>query len=85
LSPQKSRFCLSINKHNRKAFTVKKEYLQYTPEELIETREFVAWVLRREHQKEWENVQDQNPDFKLTIKKTQRIIELIKDTNENND
>ena len=79
MSPQKSRFCLSINKHIRKEQIVKKEYLQYTPEELIETRDFVAWVLHGKHQTEWENFQEENPEFKLTIKKARKIVELLKD------
>ena len=83
MSPQKLRFCLSINKYIRKEQIVKKEYLQFTPEELVETREFVGWVLRGEHQKEWENFQDKNPEFKVTIKKAQKIIELLKDQHEN--
>ena len=83
MSPQKSRFCLSINKHIRKEQIVKKEYLQYTPEELIETRDFVAWVLHGKHQNEWENFQEENPEFKLTIKKARKIVELLKDRHEN--
>lgn len=83
MSPQKSRFCLSINKHIRKEQIVKKEYLHYTPEELIETSEFVAWVLHGKHQSEWEIFQEENPEFKLTIKKAQKIVELLKDRHEN--
>jgi ferric-dicitrate binding protein FerR (iron transport regulator) len=62
---------------------VKKEYLQYTPEELIQDREFISLVLRGKNQAEWENFQEGNPEFKSTLKKAREIVGLLRDGHEN--
>lgn len=61
---------------------MKQEYLKYTLEELIEDREFIALVLRGKHQKEWETFLSENPDFKPTVQKARKIVDLLRDHNE---
>jgi len=61
---------------------VKKEYIQYTPEELIQDREFISWVLRGKNQAEWERFQEENPEFRSTLKKAREIVELLRDQHE---
>lgn len=61
---------------------MKKEYLKCTVEELIEDRQFVAWVLREKNQKEWELFLAENPDFKITARKARKIIKLLSDNSE---
>jgi len=58
---------------------VKQEYIQLSLEELIENREFIAWVMRGKNQKEWEIFLSENPKFKTTAKKARRIVELLRD------
>jgi ferric-dicitrate binding protein FerR (iron transport regulator) len=58
---------------------VKKEYLDYSLEELLEDQAFVAWVLRNENQNEWESFLFANQGFRNTAKKARGIIELLKD------
>jgi len=59
---------------------VKKEYLQLTLEELIENRDFVAWILHGQHHKEWETFLVENKEFKSTAKKARKIVELLRDS-----
>lgn len=61
---------------------MKKEYLQLSLEELIENREFIAWVLRGKHQKEWDSFLSENPEFKNIANKGKQIVELVRDTND---
>lgn len=56
-----------------------KEYLQLTIEELLEDREFIAWMLRGQHQKEWESCLAENPKFKSTVNKARKILDLLRD------
>jgi hypothetical protein len=60
--------------------TVKKEYLQLTIEELIQNRDFIAWVLRDKKQNEWEIFLAENPEFKSTAKKARKIVKLLRDS-----
>ncbi len=48
-------------------------------EELIENREFVSWVLRGKNQKQWESFLAENPEFKSTVAKARKIVELLRD------
>jgi transmembrane sensor len=59
---------------------VKKEYLQLTIEELIQNRDFIAWVLRDKKQNEWEIFLAENPEFKSTAKKARKIVKLLRDS-----
>ena len=61
---------------------MKKEYIQYTPEELIQDREFISWVLRGKNQPEWERFQEENHEFWSTLKKAREIVELLRDQHE---
>ncbi len=58
---------------------MKEGFAKYSLEELIENREFVAWVVRGENQKEWETFLLENPEFKATAKKASKIVELLRD------
>ena len=61
---------------------MKKEYLQLTLEELLENREFIAWMLRGKHQNEWESFLAENPEFKSTVNKARKILDLLRDRND---
>jgi len=58
---------------------LKKEYLQLTVEELLENREFKAWMLHGRHKQEWEAFLIENPEFKFTVNKARRILDLLRD------
>lgn len=62
---------------------MKKAYLQYTPEELIQDRQFISWVLRGKNQNQWESFQEENPEFRSTAKKARGIVEILRDKHEN--
>lgn len=78
-SPQKLRFSLSIYSTHQKRPTVKKEYLQQTLEELLENREFIAWLLRGKNKQEWQSFLTENPEFKATVNKARKIVDLLRD------
>lgn len=61
---------------------MKQEYLNLTLEELIENREFVAWVLNGKNRKEWESFLSANPEFIATAKKARKIVDLLRDRHE---
>jgi len=58
---------------------VKKEYLQLTVEELLENREFIAWMLHGRHKQEWESFLSENPEFRSTVNKARKILDLLRD------
>lgn len=58
---------------------MKKEYLQLTVEELLENREFIAWMLHGRHKQEWEAFLFENPEFKSTVNKARKILDLLRD------
>lgn len=58
---------------------MKKEYLQLTIEELLENREFVAWLLRGKNKREWESFLAENPEFSSTVNQARKILDLLRD------
>lgn len=58
---------------------MKKEYLQLTVEELLGNREFIAWMLHGRHKQEWELFLAENPEFKSTVNKARKILDLLRD------
>ena len=58
---------------------MKKEYLQLTVEELLDNSEFIAWVLYGRHKQEWEAFLIENPEFKFTVNKARKILDLLRD------
>ena len=58
---------------------MKKEYLQLTLEELLANREFVSWLLRGKNKQEWELFLNENPEFKSTVNKARKILDLLRD------
>ena len=58
---------------------MKKEFLQLTVEELLGSRDFVAWLIRGKNKQEWEAFQDENPEFKSTVNHARKILELLCD------
>lgn len=61
---------------------MKKEYLQLTVEELLENREFIAWMLHDRHKQEWEAFLIENPEFKSTVNKARKILDLLHDSHD---
>ena len=58
---------------------MKKEYLQLTVEELLGNHEFSAWMLHGRHKQEWEAFLIENPEFKSTVNKARKILDLLRD------
>jgi transmembrane sensor len=58
---------------------LKKEYLQFTVEDLVDDREFISWVLHGKSQKEWISFLTENSEFSSTANKARKIIELLRD------
>jgi len=58
---------------------VKKEYLQLTIEELLDNRDFIAWIKRGKNKQEWEAFLNKNPEFNLTVNKAHKILDLLRD------
>lgn len=56
-----------------------KEYLQLTVEELLVNDAFVALMLHDRHKEEWEAFLAENPEFKLTVNKARKILDLLRD------
>jgi len=61
---------------------MKKEYLNFSLEELIENKQFIAWVLKGENSREWKKFIEQNPEFSEKVKEGKEIILLLRDTYE---
>ena len=58
---------------------MKREYPDLTLEELLEDREFTAWLLRGKNKKEWESLLAEHPEFKSTVNKARKILDLLRD------
>lgn len=58
------------------------EYLKYNLEELLEDKQFLAWVLRKHNNNEWNQFIENYPEFNSQVKKAQEIISLLSDTHE---
>lgn len=58
---------------------MKKEFLRYTPEELLEEHDFIAWVLWQKNQAEWTRFLAEHPEFKSKTNKARKIVELFND------
>ncbi|WP_319231977.1 FecR domain-containing protein [Draconibacterium orientale] len=56
------------------------KYLSYTLEELLDDKQFVAWVLRGHKNKEWSSFINHHPEIQGRSKKAREIISLLKDT-----
>lgn len=56
--------------------------MNYTLEELIDEQEFKAWVLHGENQKEWELFLESYPEFKTTVNKARKTIEILHDNHD---
>lgn len=58
------------------------KYLNYTLEELLDDKQFVAWVLKGKRNKEWSSFVNNHPEIQGRAKKAREIISLLKDTYE---
>lgn len=61
---------------------MKSEYLKYNLEELLEDKQFLAWVLRKHKNNEWNQFIEDNPEFNSQVKNAREIIQLLSDTHE---
>ena len=61
---------------------MKIEYLQLTVEELLENREFIAWMHHGLHKQKWELFLSENPEFKSTVNNARKISDLLRDRHE---
>jgi len=58
---------------------LKKEFLQLTVDELLDNREFIAWMLHGRHKQEWEAFLRENPEFKSKVNKARKVLDLLRD------
>ncbi|WP_346859639.1 FecR domain-containing protein [uncultured Draconibacterium sp.] len=56
------------------------KYLNYILEELLDDKQFVAWVLKGHKNKEWSSFINNHPEIQDRVKKARKIISLLKDT-----
>lgn len=61
---------------------MEQEYLKYNLEELIENKQFVAWVLKGSKNNEWKKFIENNPEINAKAKKAREVILLLRDTYE---
>ena len=61
---------------------MKKEYLNYSLEELIEDPDFISMVFRGKNHHEWESFLSDNPQFRSTVYKARKIVEILRDRHE---
>lgn len=61
---------------------MKNNYHEYSLEDLIEDRSFVAWTLKKENDSEWKSFIEDHPEFRSTAIKAREIILLLRDTYE---
>ncbi len=62
---------------------MKKEYLDLSFEELLEDSKFVAWMVRGDHQQEWESFLSEHPEFRYKVKKVRKILNLLHERTDN--
>jgi transmembrane sensor len=58
---------------------VKKEFLEYSLEQLLDEKSFISWVLHNEKSREWEKFIEKYPDFRHTANKARKIILFLRD------
>ncbi|WP_163711362.1 FecR family protein [Mangrovibacterium lignilyticum] len=61
---------------------MKKEYLHYKIEELVDNSDFIAWVVNGTNQELWEQFISNHPDFEPSVKEARRLIESLRDESE---
>ena len=61
---------------------MKPKFLSCNLEELLEDKLFIAWVLRKQNDKEWKAFIDANPQFAPTARKAREIILMLRDSYE---
>lgn len=58
------------------------KYLKYSLEDLLEDKNFIAWVIRSDNKNEWNNFIDKHPEFRHKAQMAREIILLLQDTYE---
>ncbi len=53
------------------------KYLNYSLEELLEDKAFLAWILHDDKSDEWNEFIEDNPDFNRRVQKARKIISLL--------
>ena len=59
-----------------------KDYLHLTIEELLEEREFVAWLLRGNNRREWNLFLTEHPEFLPKVIKARKILSMLEEPQE---
>ncbi|RKD90626.1 FecR family protein [Mangrovibacterium diazotrophicum] len=62
---------------------MKKEYLHYKIEELVDNSDFIAWVVNGTHNELWEQFLSNHPDFEPSVNEARRLIEMLRDQTDN--
>lgn len=58
---------------------MEKNYFNFSTEELLDDRKFVAWLARGENHKEWELYLAEHPEIKPRVSKAREILNLLRD------
>ena len=58
---------------------MKQEFAEYIPEQLLEEKSFISWVLREENNQEWEEFLATHPGMKSKVNQARNIINLLND------
>lgn len=61
---------------------MKQRYLEYTIEQLLEEKDFIAWALNDIKAGEWDDFLEKNPEFYRKAQKAREIIGLINEKHE---
>lgn len=59
---------------------MEKRVLKYNLEELLEDKQFVAWVLKGSKNTEWNSFIDKHPEIISKVTKAREIIQILQDT-----
>ncbi len=54
-------------------------FIHYNPEQLLEEKSFIDWVLRGKENESWEKFLDEHPEFHSSAHTARKIIELLRD------
>lgn len=56
---------------------VNKKYQTYQLEELLDDRDFIAWILHSTNQQEWETFLQEHPGLTATVSRARNIVKLL--------
>ncbi|RIJ49045.1 DUF4974 domain-containing protein [Maribellus luteus] len=61
---------------------MEQRFLEYSTEQLLEEKDFIAWILNNKNDREWKVFLEQHPEFRNKVKEAREIIHLLADTHD---